>query len=124
VKILAVVPKLLVRDVRTSTRFYEEVLGFRCAGTFGEPPHFAIVERDGCGIQLKQGSPRPRRDEEEAWDVYLEVAGLDELVLELVNNGARVLRGPALQEYGMTEVDVVDPDGYIVCMAEDAGAAR
>jgi len=122
-RLLAVFPKLLVRDVSASLRFYEEVLGFRCAGTLGEPPVFAIVERDGCGIHLKQGLPRPRRDDSEAWDVYLEVADLDAFVLELRERGARILRGPALQQYGMTELDVVDPDGYIICLAEDAASA-
>jgi len=122
-RLLAVFPKLLVRDVSASLRFYEEVLGFRCAGTLGEPPVFAIVERDGCGIHLKQGLPLPRRDDSEAWDVYLEVADLDAFVLELRERGARILRGPALQQYGMTELDVVDPDGYIICLAEDAASA-
>ena len=119
--ILAVFPKLLVRDLQTSLRFYEKVLGFRNAGTFGEPPVFAIVERDGCGIHLLQGEPRPRRGEHEAWDVYLEVSGLDALVVELTERGARIVRGPALLEYGMTELDVIDPDGYVICMAEDTG---
>jgi catechol 2,3-dioxygenase-like lactoylglutathione lyase family enzyme len=120
VKILAAFPKLLVRDVPASLRFYQEVLGFACAATFGDPPAFAIVERDGFGIHLKQGLPRPRRDESEAWDIYLEVADLDAFVVELREHGARLLRGPAVQEYGMTELDVVDPDGYIICIAEDA----
>ena len=123
-KVLAAFPKLLVRDVPASLRFYEEVLGFDCAATFGDPPAFAIVERDGLGIHLKQGLPRPRRDESEAWDVYLEIADLDAFVLELRERGARILRGPAVQEYGMTELDVVDPDGYIICFAEDAATGR
>jgi predicted enzyme related to lactoylglutathione lyase len=119
-KFLAVFPKLLVREVGTSLIFYEQALGFS-SSTFGDPPVFAIVERDGVGIQLKKGQPRPRLDESEAWDVYLEVRGLDALILDLRNRGVRIMRGPAKQEYGMTEIDILDPDGYVICLAEDAG---
>jgi catechol 2,3-dioxygenase-like lactoylglutathione lyase family enzyme len=121
VEVLAVFPKLLVRDVAASIAFYRNTLGFRVASSFGEPPTFAIIDRDGRGVHLKQGEPRPRRSREDAWDAYFEVRGIDALHAELRGKGARIVRGPELLPYGMREIDVVDPDGYALCFAEDVG---
>ena len=122
--ITAVFPKLLVRDVEQSLRYYREMLGFRVSGSFDEPPVFGIVERDGRGLHLKRGEPRLRRNAGEAWGVYFEVRGLDELHAELVGKGVQVLRGPEHVPHGMKELDVADPDGYILCFAEDVAPVR
>lgn len=121
VEVLAVFPRLLVRDVGASMSFYKHTLGFRVASTFGEPPAFAILDRNGRGLHLKQGEPRVRRAREEAWDAYFEVRGIDALLVELRGN-ARVIRGPELTPYGMKELDILDLDGYVLCFAEDVGA--
>lgn len=120
-RIQAVFPKFLVRSVAESTRHYRDVLGFRVSNSFGDPPVFGIVERDGCGIHLKQGAARPRRTTEEAWDAYFEVTGLDALHAELCSRAARIVRQSQRLPYGMREFDVADPDGYVLCFAEDAG---
>ena len=120
-RIQAVFPKFLVRDVPASLRYYQDVLGFRVGGSFGEPPVFGIVERDARGIHLKKGQPRPRRTPDEAWDAYFEVRGVDAIHAEFVANGADIVRGPEHLPYGMKEFDVADPDGYVLCFAEDVG---
>lgn len=121
VEVVAVFPRFLVRDVTASIAFYRDALGFRVASSFGEPPAFAIIDRNGRGLHLKQGEPRVRRAREEAWDAYFEVRGIDALVTEL-RGKARLIRGPELTPYGMKELDVLDPDGYALCFAEDVGA--
>jgi predicted enzyme related to lactoylglutathione lyase len=82
---------------------------------------FALVERDEVGIHLKRGEPRPRRKVEEAWDAYFEMRGLDALHADVVSRGAQIVRGPERTEYGMRELDVSDPDGCILCFAENVG---
>lgn len=121
-RVLRVFPRLLVRDVDATLRYYPDVCGFRITNRFGEPPVFGIVERDGHGIHLKRGEPRSPRGTDEAWDAYLEVQGLDALHAELVAKGARVTRGPQVMPYGMSELDIVDPDGYVLCFAQEIPA--
>jgi catechol 2,3-dioxygenase-like lactoylglutathione lyase family enzyme len=121
--IKAVFPKFLVRSVSKSLAYYRDALGFRVSNSVGEPAVFGIVERDGRGIQLKQGEPRPRRTEDEAWDVYFEVTGVEALHREMLGNSAKIVRSPEHRPYGMKEFDVADPDGYVLCFAEDVGPA-
>jgi catechol 2,3-dioxygenase-like lactoylglutathione lyase family enzyme len=118
-QIQAIFPKFLVRDVSTSLAYYRDTLGFDVSGTFGDPVAFGIVERDGLGIHLKLGKPRPRRSADEAWDAYFEVRGVDALHLEFLAKSAQIVRAPQHLPYGMKEFDVVDPDGYVLCFAED-----
>jgi predicted enzyme related to lactoylglutathione lyase len=118
-KIVGVFPKFLVRDVDTSLRHYRDVCGFRITNSFGEPPVFGIVERDGHGLHVKRGEPRTRRSSEEAWDAYFEVQGIDALHAEFVAKGARVIRSPEVMPYGLKEFDIVDPDGHVLCFAEE-----
>jgi catechol 2,3-dioxygenase-like lactoylglutathione lyase family enzyme len=117
-----VFPRFLVRSVARSLAYYTDVLGFQISNSSGDPPVFGIVERDGRGVHLKQGEPRVRRTAEEAWDAYFEVSGIDALHAELLAKSARIVRGPERLPYGMAELDVADPDGYILCFAEDVGA--
>ena len=118
-RILGVFPRFLVRDVAATLRHYRDVYGFRITNSFGEPPVFGIVERDGHGLHVKRGEPRTRRSPDEAWDAYFEVQGIDDLHAELVARGARVGRGPEVMPYRMKEFDIVDADGYVLCFAEE-----
>src|SRR5262245_15955837 len=120
-QIKAVFPKFLVRNVPESLAYYRDVLGFRVSNSVGEPAVFGIVERDGRGIHLKLGEPRTRRTEEESWDAYFEVGGVDALHSEMQANSAHIVRPPQHLPYGMKEFDVADPDGYVLCFAEDVG---
>jgi predicted enzyme related to lactoylglutathione lyase len=110
----------MVRDVEISLAHYRDVLGFEVCERLGDPPVFAILERDEIGVHLKRGEPRPRKTAGETWDAYFDVEGLDTLHAALVARGARVIRGPERTEYGTREVDVADPDGYVLCFAEAA----
>src|SRR5262245_850027 len=98
-QIKAVFPKLLVRSGPNSLAYDGDALGFRVSNSVGEPAMFGIVERDGRGIHLKQGEPRTRRAEEEAWDVYFEVRGVDALHREMLGNAAHIVRSPVRVPY-------------------------
>jgi predicted enzyme related to lactoylglutathione lyase len=119
-RVSAVHPKLVVHDVARAVAHYRDALGFAVCDQIGEPPVFAIVERDGIGLHLKRGEPRTRRSADEAWDAYFDVEGLDALHAAFTAGGARIVRGPERTEYGTRELDVVDPDGYVLCFAEAA----
>lgn len=119
----SIAPYFVVSDVARAAEYYRDQLGFEVGDYFGEPPCFVIVSRDGVELFLRSfpgGLPKPNRagSREEAWDAYLHVNDLDALCLELKENGARIIRLPSLTDYGVREMEVVDPDGYILCFAE------
>src|SRR5881392_1306383 len=46
-------PELFVADIKTSCDFFTGKLGFAVAFTYGEPPFYAQVKRDGARLNLK-----------------------------------------------------------------------
>jgi hypothetical protein len=52
-RVLALQPRLPVRSVAASWRFYRDALGFSCAQPeLSDSDGFAIVHRDGLALQL------------------------------------------------------------------------
>lgn len=47
-------PQLFVRDISAASEFYARKLGFSVAFTYGEPPFYAQVFRDGARLNLRQ----------------------------------------------------------------------
>ena len=62
-------------------------------------------------------SARSRDMEEEGWSVYLRSAG--DGLLDLAESARRVtalVRGPERMFYGLVEFEMLDPDGYRICV--------
>jgi len=51
--LLAAEPQLFVADIATSCEFYTKKLGFSVAFTYGEPPFYGQVFRDGARLNLR-----------------------------------------------------------------------
>ena len=45
-------PMLAVTDLRRTIEFYSTKLGFTCGETFGDPPAWCDLSRDGWGIMF------------------------------------------------------------------------
>ena len=45
---------LFVRDVHAAAEHYRDAMGFSFGRIWGEPPSFAILERDGMHVMIKQ----------------------------------------------------------------------
>ena len=122
--IIGSAPHFLVRDIKAAGRYYEEKLGFKIPGYWGDPPVFAMPQRDNFIVMLNQVdrlSPRPG-SEEETWDAYFWCTGVDDLYAEFRGAGADLIHGPEDQHaYGMREIGVRDLDGYFLVFAEDIG---
>jgi catechol 2,3-dioxygenase-like lactoylglutathione lyase family enzyme len=111
-------PCLVVSNLEQSIAFYCEKLGFAEPAVWGEPPSFAIVNRNEFDVMLNL-APAPDRirpnGPDGVWDLYIRV--------EDVRREGEALRaaGVALDAdlcdtaYHMTEIEVVDPDGYRIC---------
>jgi len=112
-------PVLEVTDVRRSADFYETVLGFECAGLWGDPPCFAIVGRGTVTIFLDQRRAAGTVPVNQYWAAYVYVDDVSRLHGELAEKGAEIVRGPEDMEYGCRDFDVRDPDGHLIAFGQD-----
>jgi len=88
-------------------RYYTEKLGFRKAWEYGEPPSFGCVKRDSIELFLclnEQGQPG-------MWISFF-VLNVDLLHQELQKRGAKIVRAPVDEPWGMREFLVEDLDGH------------
>ncbi len=125
-QVFQVAPVLLVRDVLTSARYYQEALGFDPVGFWGDPPRFSIVQRDGCSLMLNQVGPddqfRPNSDYDGRFDVYCTVRDADAVFADVKARGADIVCEPSDEVFGMREFSVRDPDGRLVAFGQDLSA--
>ena len=104
---------LQVSDVGRSIDWYAARLGFDADPFPKNPPYgFAMLRRDGAELMLQAGtSARPADAKEEgAGDGLLELAGS-------VRRTTPLVRGPERMFYGLVEFEVIDPDGYRICVS-------
>lgn len=114
------VPVLRVRDVGETVAWYHRHFGFR-AETFPErgTHEFAILERDGVQLLVRRatGESRTEPDGHRGWDLYLWVDGADFRRLEAsMTLSGGVVRPLAPMGATMAELEVRDPDGYVLCI--------
>ena len=111
---------LLVGNIEPTMEWYKR-LGFEAEYY---PPGFAILRRDAIEIFL-QHQPGyvppddPGRRQREAWNVYITTDNVSALYEEYsALCGLNISRQLCRQEYGMTEFDVMDLNGYRLVFAE------
>ena len=113
------VPVLRVRDVAATVAWYRRHLGFSAEAFPERGAHeFAILERDGVQLLVRRGSDgRRAADGHAGWDLYIWVDGADLGRLETAMASAGEIVRPltALGET-MAELEVRDPDGYVLCI--------
>jgi uncharacterized glyoxalase superfamily protein PhnB len=122
----SVTPNLLVRDVKKSTEFYRDVLGFTMGETVPdkEPFVFVWMKRDQVSVFLN--------DIKAAVDDYPPAASMPQggtaAIFFIIDNvddyhakvapKAKVIMPLKTQFYGLREFAVTDPDGHIITFAE------
>jgi catechol 2,3-dioxygenase-like lactoylglutathione lyase family enzyme len=127
------VPELLVSDIAASLEFWRDRLGVTIAYQRTEPA-FAYLERpEGAQIMLCQrtGNWETARLEQPygrgvMFQVY--VASIEPVARSLEVAGWPLYAGPREiwrevgdQQAGQREIFVLDPDGYLVMVADDLG---
>jgi catechol 2,3-dioxygenase-like lactoylglutathione lyase family enzyme len=120
-------PQLFVRDIAVACGFYTRKLGFAVAFSYGEPPFYAQVARDGARLNLRcveQSVIDPvLRDREELLSASLTVASAEEielLFLEFKAAGATFFQTLKREPWGASDFIVRDPDGNLLLFAGPA----
>ena len=127
-RLIGSAPIFLVSDIDRSVAYYRDRVGFTVNGIWGEPPSFAILERDGFCLMLSLADSaeaiRPHyRFVDSMWNAYFWVDDADALYQELLDRGAKIDYEPCLQPYGCREFGIQDPDGYDVAFGQDVSPA-
>jgi uncharacterized glyoxalase superfamily protein PhnB len=125
--ITAAEPQLFVADINTSCEFFASKLGFMTAFSYGEPPFYAQVNRDGARINLRCVE-RPvidpdLRDREQLLSASLTVATAAEitkLFLEFQATGATFFQTITREPWGAKNFIVRDVDGNLILFAGPA----
>ncbi len=120
-------PQLFVADIKASCDFFTGKLGFTVAFTYGEPPFYAQVTRDGVRLNLRCVEAPPidgaLRDREELLAASLTVDTADEikqLFLEYQAAGATFFQTLRREPWGARDFIVRDPDGNLLLFAGPA----
>lgn len=109
---------LAVRDLKVSTQYYKEVLGFT------EDPiradGWSFLTRDTFRVMLGECPNTPPASElgDHSYVAYWNVEGVDELFAELSAKGALISSRPADKPWGLREFALRTPDGHRITCGE------
>ena len=121
------IPLLSVADLKQTTAFYCERLGFRVINTFGDSePRWCMLARDEINLMFNQPPaeemaelPQRAKDFQIFYfypdDVAALHAGWKAAGLEVGDLRVAI--------YGMKEFDLRDPDGYWLCFGQSTDEA-
>lgn len=117
--LLTAEPNIFVTDFSRAQAYYVEALGFRAAFTYGEPPFYGQMVRDGAMICLRQVRA-PVLDHRVAGDLLsanVVVSNARLLFLEMEARGAMIhhtLNREPWHGQGQGNFIVADPDGNLI----------
>jgi uncharacterized glyoxalase superfamily protein PhnB len=120
-------PQLFVTDIKRSSEFFHEKLGFSLIFSYGDPPYYAQMGRDAARLNLRyvEGPviESTVRDREELLSVSMTVATAHEiklLFLEFQSAGVAFHQTLKKQPWGAKNFIVKDPDGNLLLFAGPA----
>jgi hypothetical protein len=91
-----IVPQFFTLDIPGTVAYYEAKLGFKCWGTWQDPPVYAIVARDEQAIHFRCAEPptaNPHKYSDELLDAYILIEDADALYAEYAARGVEFARG-------------------------------
>jgi DNA-binding MarR family transcriptional regulator/catechol 2,3-dioxygenase-like lactoylglutathione lyase family enzyme len=121
-RLMAAEPQILVTDVPAACDFFVDKLGFSLAFSYGDPPFYAQVMRDGARLDLRfvhrpAFTPRFRARERDVLSAAITVDGI-EVLFETYKAAGVPLHQPLRREpWGSRTFIVSDPDGNLICFA-------
>ena len=119
--LVAAEPQLYVRDIIASCDFYSRMLGFSVAFTYGEPPFYGQVLRDGVRLNLRQVDDPvmdpARRDAEQLLAASISLDDAEPLFVEYQQAGVEFAQPLRSEPWGARTFIVRDPDGNLLLFA-------
>jgi len=110
-----------VPDVASTAHWYETSLRFTASFHPKTAPYvYASLQRDGIEIMLLRQEGYRKPEVERAggvWDAYIRITGLREFHDE-VRNRTRLKSELTKRSYGDSELEVEDPNGYVLVFGE------
>lgn len=131
ITITGLTPMFEVFDMPTSLKFYCDVLGFEIVSSSSPPPNcgWAMVKKDGHLLMFNtmydpDGERPDKPDAARAAahgdaSIYFGCADADAIYDALRTKGLDV-GPPAVAYYGMKQLYLKDPDGYVLCFQHSA----
>jgi len=117
-----IAPQFFTREMAATLAYYKERLGFDCAGTWDDPPSYAIVARDDHRIHFRFADPpnaNPDKYADELLDAYLFVENADALYAEYVGRGVEFTRVLGDTPWNSREFVVKDCDGRLLAFGSN-----
>jgi catechol 2,3-dioxygenase-like lactoylglutathione lyase family enzyme len=125
--ITATAAQLFVRDIKASSDFFTQKLGFKLVFVYGEPPFYAQVRRDAGLLNLKHMDvpviDPALRDREELLSADMGLAtpeAIKALFLEFQAAGVTFFQKLRREPWGAQTFIVSDPDGNLLLFAGPA----
>lgn len=114
---------LFTTDFGRAIAFYCDKLGFDVAYTYGEPPFWGELVRDGALLNLRHVDESPWvagvRDDEQLLSAYVLVADAKALFLECQAKGVDFHTRLERKPWDMNEFVVRDPDGNLILFGSE-----
>lgn len=116
-------PQLFTGDMEASLDFYTRRLGFRVRFTYGSPPFYAGIGRDGARLNVRHLDRSPFTDgirkREELLSATIILDTIKPLFLEYQAAGVEFHQKLRLEPWGARTFIIVDPDGNLICFSAD-----
>ena len=122
--IVASEPQLFVSDIEAASAFYVHKLGFKVVFSYGEPPFYAQIARDGGRLNLRRVSGPVfdsgfRSREPDAISATLTLDDAKPLFLEFQKAGVAFHQTLRTEPWGARTFIVQDLDGNLIAFAGD-----
>lgn len=113
-------PQLFVSDVEASCKFFVAKLGFNVGFKYGQPPFYALVQRDSACLNLRfvHEPVLNREAEPDLLSASIPAADVRALYLEYESAGAPIHQPLMTQPWGVEDFIVRDPDGNLIHFAQ------
>ena len=112
-----IAPQFFTLNIPDTLAYYDAKLGFKCLGTWQEPPVYAIVARDQQAIHFRCAEPptaNPDKYADELLDAYLLIEDADAPYAEYAAKGVEFTRALADTSWQSREFVVKDCDGRLL----------
>jgi catechol 2,3-dioxygenase-like lactoylglutathione lyase family enzyme len=118
-------PQLFVADMARSLDFYVAKLGFEIAFSYGEPPFYAQVFRQGARLNLRHSimpafDPAFTKAEGDPLSATIALDDAKPLFLEYEGKSVDFQQRLRTEPWGARTFIVRDPDGNLICFAGPA----